>query len=176
MMRFLARWRVTIGFVCGAVALWLAHPTATTLTAGLAVAAIGEALRIWAAGHLNKAREVTASGPYRWIGHPLYAGSSIVGAGLAIASHSLAVALLVAAYLGATIPSAVRTEEAYLRTAFGADYERYRRGDPSAGAQRFTVTRAMANREYRALVGLAVAALLLAWKATYNGMFWRAGG
>ena len=30
-----------------------------------AVAALGEALRIWAAGHLNKSREVTSSGPYR---------------------------------------------------------------------------------------------------------------
>ena len=30
----------------------------------------------------NKAREVTSSGPYRWFAHPLYVGSSIMGAGL----------------------------------------------------------------------------------------------
>ena len=39
----------------------------------------GEALRIWAAGHLEKGREVTASGPYRWTRHPLYLGSTIIG-------------------------------------------------------------------------------------------------
>jgi hypothetical protein len=27
------------------------------------------------------------------------------------------------------------------------------------------------NREHRAMVGLAIAVLLLAWKATYNGSF-----
>jgi hypothetical protein len=37
------------------------------------------------------------------------------------------------------------------------------------------VSLAMANREYRAVTGLLVAVLLLALKATYNGMFWRAG-
>ena len=27
----------------------------------------GEALRLWAAGHLEKGKEVTRSGPYRWV-------------------------------------------------------------------------------------------------------------
>jgi hypothetical protein len=37
-----------------------------TWRAGLFVALAGEAsLRIWAAGHLEKSREVTRSGPYR---------------------------------------------------------------------------------------------------------------
>ena len=34
----------------------------------------------------------------------------------------------------------------------------------------------MANREYRAVVGLVVAVLLLLLKATYNGLFWRTAG
>ena len=33
---------------------------------GAVVALVGEALRIWAAGHLEKSREVTRSGPYRF--------------------------------------------------------------------------------------------------------------
>ncbi len=55
---------------------------------------------IWAAGHLNKSREVTASGPYRWVAHPLYVGSSIMGVGLAIASGSLIVAVVIAVVSG----------------------------------------------------------------------------
>ena len=50
--RALARRRVLLGFVFGAVAVWLAHPTPRTLAIGAAIAACGEALRIWAAGHL----------------------------------------------------------------------------------------------------------------------------
>ena len=82
----LARFRVCLGFVFGALVLWLSEPTARTVTAGALVGGVGEAIRIWAAGHLHKSREVTASGPYRWFSHPLYLGSSVMGLGLAIAS------------------------------------------------------------------------------------------
>jgi len=45
------------------------------------VAACGELLRLWAAGHLEKSREVTTSGPYRFTRHPLYMGSTLIGIG-----------------------------------------------------------------------------------------------
>ena len=167
--------------------MWLAKPSGPTLAIGGAIAAVGEALRVWAAGHLNKSREVTSSGPYRWMAHPLYVGSSIMGVGLAVASGSLVVAALVAVYLGVTITAAIRSEEAFLLGKFGAEYSRYRRGsvdrsdrgraEENGGHSRaFSVRRAMANREHRAVGGLLVAALLLVLKATYNGMFWRAAG
>lgn len=180
----LARRRVPIGFLCALVVLWLARPTRSSLVWGGLIAAVGEALRIWAAGHLNKAREVTASGPYRWLAHPLYIGSSIMGVGLAFASHSVIVTGLIAAYLLATIAAAVRSEEAFLREKFGERYDRYRRrrdSDASKEAggddrrRRFSLAQAMANHEHRAIVGLAFAVLLLVLKATYNGSFWRTG-
>ena len=71
-VRRFARLRVPIGFAFGALTGWLAAPSPATIAAGAAVAALGEAMRIWAAGHLNKGREVTVSGPYRWLAHPLY--------------------------------------------------------------------------------------------------------
>jgi hypothetical protein len=185
-LRRLARLRVPLGFAFGAAILWLAQPTPATLAAGTAVAVAGEALRVWAAGHLNKAREVTSSGPYRWVAHPLYVGSSLMGAGLAIASASVPAASLIAAYLAATITDAIRTEEAFLRRTFGSDYDRYlrrggvhaagevgARGEAPASARRFNAAQAIANREYRAAAGLAVAVLLLALKAAYNGSFGR---
>jgi hypothetical protein len=157
--------------------LWLAQPTGQTLFWGSLVAVVGESLRIWAAGHLNKSREVTSSGPYRWIGHPLYTGSSIMGVGLAIAANSVIVAALIALYLVTTITAAIRSEEAFLREKFGDQYDHYRRGSSggSVGARRFSLQQAMANREHRAVAGLAVAVLLLVLKATYNGFFWRTG-
>lgn len=166
----LARLRVPLGFAFGALALWLSAPTRASLAAGAGIALAGEALRIWAAGHLNKSREVTESGPYRWFAHPLYVGSSVMGAGVAVASGSVPVALLVAAYLAATITAAVRHEEAFLRTKFGDRYDAYRRGAPGDGhaPRAFSLAQALANREYRAAVGLVVAGLLLLAKATYN--------
>ncbi len=135
-------------------------------------------MRVWAAGHLNKSREVTTSGPYRWFAHPLYVGSSVMGVGLAIAANSLVVAIMVIGYLAATLTAAVRSEEAFLRAKFGAEYDEWRRARRSATAsaerRRFSVRQALANREHRAVGGFAAAVLLLVLKATYNGSLWRA--
>ena len=160
----LARRRVPLGFLCAVVALWLSRPTARSLAIGGSVAALGELLRIWAAGHLEKGREVTVSGPYQFTRHPLYVGSTLIGAGIAIASASLVVAALTAAYLGATLSAAIRTEERHLTDKFGDAYPEYRDGRAPSASRRFSASRAMRNREYRAIAGLALALALLAWK------------
>ena len=48
----LARLRVALGFVFGALVLILAHPNRASIAVGMAVSACGEAIRIWAAGYL----------------------------------------------------------------------------------------------------------------------------
>ena len=162
--RTLARLRVPLGFVFAIVVIWIATPTWESLAWGLPLAALGEALRFWAAGHLEKSREVTRSGPYRWLRHPLYVGSSIMGAGLAVASGSPVVGLIVAAYLGTTITAAILQENAFLRRTFGADYAAWQAGTVPAVERRFSFERAIRNREYRAVAGLIFGAALLAAK------------
>ena len=178
-----ARMRVALGFVSGVLVLILAQPTGRSLLVGMSIAACGELFRIWAAGHLHKAREVTVSGPYRFVPHPLYVGSSVMGLGLAIACASVPVAVLIALYLATTLTAAVKSEEAYLRRTFGDQYDLYRSGvdakrrDRGAAARRrFSLAQVAANREYRAVAGFLIALLLLVWKATYNGAFWRTAG
>jgi protein-S-isoprenylcysteine O-methyltransferase Ste14 len=161
---FLARRRVALGFVVALAAIALARPTWATWKAGLLIAAIGEAIRIWAAGHLEKSREVTRSGPYRWTRHPLYAGSTVMALGIVIASRSAIVAVLAALYMGATLTAAIHREEAYLTDAFGDAYEQYRESRAQPMARRFSAARAMRNREYRAAAGLAAGFAILALK------------
>jgi protein-S-isoprenylcysteine O-methyltransferase Ste14 len=163
--QWLARRRVAIGFAAGAIVLWLARPTPRSLAAGAAVAIAGELIRIWAAGHLEKGREVTSSGPYRWTRHPLYVGSTIIGAGLAIACARMVVAILVAAYLAVTLSAAIATEEAHLTAKFGGAYPAYREGRGDGATRRFSAARAWRNREYRAVIGLGAVLALLSWKA-----------
>ena len=171
MTRLFARFRVFLGFLCGVAVLVLARPTKQSILFGLPIACAGEAIRIWAAGHLNKSREVTRSGPYRFVAHPLYLGSSLIGAGLAAGSGSIAVVVIVAAYLTLTLSAAIRSEEAFLRGKFGAAYDDYKRESVVDRTRRFSWQQAMANREYRAVAGVVAALLLLIIKATYNGMF-----
>jgi len=158
----LARWRVPLGYVLGIAAFLLATPTPLSLALGASVGGVGEGLRIWAAGHLEKGREVTRSGPYALTRHPLYLGSAIMGAGFAIAARNVGVALIVGAYLAVTIAAAIRSEEAHLTDKFGSSYPDYRDGRGMDASRRFTVDRALRNREYRALAGFVAAIALLA--------------
>lgn len=164
LVQLLARRRVPLGFLTAIVTLVFAHPTRTSLAAGFAVAVVGELIRIWAAGHLEKSREVTRSGPYRWMRHPLYVGSSIMAAGIVIAAHSWLVTLVGALYMVSTIGAAIRTEEAFLRQAFGDTYDRYAARTAEPMLRRFSVERAMRNREYRAATGLLGGFAILALK------------
>jgi protein-S-isoprenylcysteine O-methyltransferase Ste14 len=164
MLRRIARLRVTIGFIASVAVLWLAQPTLQSFAAGAVIAAIGEGIRLWAAGHLEKGREVTTSGPYAFTRHPLYLGSTIIGVGLAVAAASVVVAAIVLAYLAITLTAAIRTEEAHLTEKFGAAYPDYRDGRAAAERRRFSFARAMRNREYRAMAGLLAVVAILVWK------------
>src|SRR5262245_27766512 len=158
----LARRRVALGFLAAIAALALARPTPLTWWIGLVIAAAGEAVRIWAAGHLEKGSEITRSGPYRWSRHPLYVGSSIIALGVVIASRSVPVGIVAAFYMGATITAAIRTEETFLTGRFGDAYDRYRESRAEPMPRQFSAARAMRNREYRAVAGLAAGFALLA--------------
>jgi protein-S-isoprenylcysteine O-methyltransferase Ste14 len=168
MTQRLARWRVTLGFVLAAVVLWFAQPTRTSLLWGALVAGLGEVIRVWAAGHVEKSREVTRSGPYRFTRHPLYLGSSVIGVGIALASASWLVAAVVLGYLALTISAAIRAEEAHLRAKFGGAYDAYAARIAPPMIRSFSMTRALANREHHTIAGLVLALLLLAFKVGYS--------
>ena len=172
---FLARRRVALGGLTAIAALVLARPTWSSWYAGLAVAVIGEGIRVWAAGHLEKSREVTTSGPYRWMRHPLYVGSSILALGIVIAARSYVVGGLAVLYLGTTITAAIRSEEAFLRRTFGDAYDRYARAESEGAAEgrqagavrRFSLERAVRNKEYRAVLGVLAGFGLLALRMRF---------
>ena len=158
---FLARWRVFLGFVFAAVTLWIATPTRTSFVIGTVVVTLGELLRVWAAGHVEKSAEVTRSGPYRFVRHPLYLGSSLIGIGFAAAARHWIVAAVVVLYLALTLTSAMVREEAHLRNKFGDAYDAYveKRSEPMT--RRFSWARALRNREHHTMMGLGAAFLLL---------------
>jgi protein-S-isoprenylcysteine O-methyltransferase Ste14 len=164
MIRLLARWRVFLGFVFAAIALWLATPTPLSLLIGAAVSLAGESIRWWAAGHLEKSKEVTRSGPYQFTRHPLYLGSSLIGIGFAIAANHLVVAIIVVAYLLLTLTAAMRSEEAHLREKFGDAYDAYVEKRSAPMGRPFSWQRALHNREHHTLAGLLGGFLILAVK------------
>ena len=166
--RFLARRRVALGFVFALAVVYFAQPTTTSLAIGAAVALIGQAIRLWAAGHLEKSREVTTSGPYRFTRHPLYLGSSIMAAGVAMGCRSIVVAIVVCVYMVTTIAAAIRSEEAYLRERFGDAYDAYAQSRGSRVSRRFSWERAWRKREYRSMTGLGLFLAILMARAIWR--------
>ena len=169
--RIARRTRVPLGFVLAVLYLWLARPTIMAIVIGFAISACGLALRAAAAGHVKKDRELTTSGPYRWVRHPLYAGSLLIAAGFAVASRSWWVVLAMAVMFAAIYWPVILSEEEYLRANF-AGYDDYARrvsrlvpwkpGSASSGS--FSRELWRKHREYNALIGAAVLFALLIGK------------
>jgi protein-S-isoprenylcysteine O-methyltransferase Ste14 len=158
----LARWRVPLGFVCAGVAFWLARPMPMSVVIGSAIAIVGEAIRLWAAGHLDRAHGITTSGPYALVRHPLYLGSSIITVGFVVASRSWVVGTLAAVYLLLTYIAAIRSEERGLDARFSGGYSAYREGRAPSDGRTFSLARVRANRELRTVAGIVLAFALLA--------------
>lgn len=164
MIAVLARLRVPLGFAAAVVAFVLARPSWASWRAGLAVALAGELIRLWASGHIDKGREITRSGPYKFFRHPLYLGSALLGIGFIVAANSAAVAMLTALYLALTLTAAARSEEAHLDEKFAGAYSHYRDGTLALADRPYSWRRAVRNREYQAILGLAAAFAVLWWK------------
>jgi protein-S-isoprenylcysteine O-methyltransferase Ste14 len=79
--------RKIIVFVLAAAMLFFARePNVCLFMAGIVLAAVGEWLRLWGAGHLTKNVALTTSGPYAHLKHPLYVGTFLVMMGLLLAA------------------------------------------------------------------------------------------
>jgi protein-S-isoprenylcysteine O-methyltransferase Ste14 len=162
--------RVVAGWFAALLALGLARPRPLAMAAGLALGALGEGLRLWASGHIEKSQALATGGPYAHTRNPLYVGSTAMAAGVAVAAASPWTALVVAAYLLAFYPAVVREEARFLAARFGAQYAAWAAAVPPflprltpAGPRgtRFSWARVSANREWRTAAALPLVLLLL---------------
>jgi protein-S-isoprenylcysteine O-methyltransferase Ste14 len=168
---FVARLRVPSGFLLAAAFAWFAQPSVPSLVWGLPISVAGLALRAWAAGHLAKNRRLATSGPYAYTRNPLYLGTLLVAAGLAVAGRSAGLVLLFAAVFLLVYLPVILLEEQHLRQLFPeyADYSRHvpsllpwRTGWPASS--RFSRQLYWKNQEYQASLGFLAGVALLAWK------------
>jgi protein-S-isoprenylcysteine O-methyltransferase Ste14 len=168
-----ARLRVPTGFLLVAVFAWFSRPTARWMAVGVPVSLAGLVLRAWAAGCLAKNQQLATAGPYAHTRNPLYLGTMLVAAGLAIASRSPGLAVLMAAVFFFIYLPVIQLEEQHLRRLF-PEYEKYARSVPalwprlrplpSSGPGAFRAALYLRNQEYNAALGFAAGLLFLIWK------------
>jgi len=167
-----ARWRVPLGFLLGISYLFFSRPTVKLLIAGGAVAALGVAIRAWAAGHLVKNQTLATSGPYAYTRNPLYLGSALMGAGFALAGGSWILALACLVLFVAIYWPVIRREEEHLRGEFGDVYDHYAGHVPlflpglrrAEAGGKFQWRRYRKNHEHEAFLGYLAVVIFLAFK------------
>ena len=168
-----AKLRVPSGFLIVLLFALFSRPTAASLAIGLPVSLLGLFLRAWAAGCLAKNQNLATGGPYAYTRNPLYIGTLVVAAGLAIAARSPWLALLFAAVFLFVYLPVIQLEEQHLRAIFAAygDYARqvpalWPRLKPATAKNPnpFRFALYLKNQEYNAGAGLAAGVLFLLWK------------
>jgi protein-S-isoprenylcysteine O-methyltransferase Ste14 len=117
-----------------------ARPSAFSITLGLPLAIAGELLRCWAVGYSGvttrndvvEAPKLVTGGPYAYVRNPLYLGNFITATGFAVAftgkNAPLARCALVIgslAAMAAVYATIIPHEEAFLRSEFGEEFDRY---------------------------------------------------
>ncbi len=171
-MDLAARCRVPSGFLLVAAFAWLSQPTFPSLALGLPISALGLFLRAWAAGHLAKDQRLAESGPYAYLRNPLYLGTLLAAAGLAVTSRRILLALLFGAVFLLVYLPVIEREEKYLATLF-PHYGAYTARVPmllprlknKSPDEPFRWSLYRKNEEYQALLGFLAGVAWLVWKA-----------
>jgi len=166
----LSRVRVAAGYAASVIVLWSARPTTGSLLAALPAAVLGEALRLWASGHIEKTRSLATGGPYAHTRNPLYVGSALLALAAGIASASPWALAALAAYFVTFYPSIVAEEQAFLRAKFPHEFAEWEEAVPlflprslprGPRSSRFSWARVAANREWRTALALPLVFALL---------------
>jgi protein-S-isoprenylcysteine O-methyltransferase Ste14 len=169
----IARLRVPSGFLLVIVFAWFSRPTPLSMAIGVPLSLAGLALRAWAAGCLAKNRQLATGGPYAYTRNPLYIGTLLVAAGLAVASRSIGLAALFAVVFLLVYLPVIQNEEQHLRQIF-PEYAEYAERVPALvprfnparenNANPFRAGLYLRNQEYQAGLGFLAGMLFLLWK------------
>ncbi len=140
---------------------------------------MGEVLRLWASGYLEKDRRLATAGPYAWTRNPLYLGSFFVGVGFTLATGRIVLLFLLVALFAAVYVPVMKREATKLAAAFPGDYSLYaarvplvipraprEQGAPGAS---FRWGRVWVNREPVTVIGLVLAVVILWAKWRLSG-------
>jgi protein-S-isoprenylcysteine O-methyltransferase Ste14 len=162
--------RVPAGTVLGVIFLLCMHPSVRSLLIGAAIALPGSLLRLWAAGHIEKGRTLTQSGPYALTRNPLYLGSFIMALGIIIGGQGYWLLPIFGIFFAIFYIPVMKAEELELFSGYGERFTEYARRVPlffpayrGAGfaSAAFLWSRAIRNREHRTIIGLFVAEAIL---------------
>ena len=167
-------------FLFLALLVWLSHPQPWSVAAGAPLVVLGEAVRLWAGGHLHKTEKLITSGPYRYTRNPMYLGRFLLLTGIALMAWfpygANIVVLLIgwAVFFGYYMRRKERIEPARLLAVHGEPYRVYNAAVPALfptlkpfpdNGERWLKERHARNREGLTAVFMAVVIVVFALRA-----------
>ena len=113
-------------FAAAVLLIVFARPHLAGAIVGIPMIVLGEMIRIWAAGHIQKNEVLTVTGPYNYVKNPLYIGTILCTTGYCIwADNIWVLAFTVFMYSFHYIPYKLRVEGGRLLERFGPSYADY---------------------------------------------------
>lgn len=159
--------RVLLAWIGGIFLVTTSHTTDASYRWGIPLLLLGESIRIWASGHLErKGKKLATSGPFAYVRNPLYIGNFLLGLGIVIFSNNWISALLFLAGFVFVYRGTVLREEVDLQNEFGTAYTNYKqavprflpRTRPYAACEQKTFSWApvFKHREYMTIAGILI--------------------
>ena len=107
------------------------RPTALFLALGLPPIVLGQAIRLWACGHLVKNKRLTTTGPFAYVKNPLYLGTILITTGFCVmAQHWVVLAITALGFFGYYMPRKKKIEYGRLREIYGEEFDRFNKAVP----------------------------------------------
>jgi protein-S-isoprenylcysteine O-methyltransferase Ste14 len=175
--QLIGHYRTFISLLLALVILALAKPTLYSIAWGLPFIIIGELIRTWSAGCINKEYEkLTTWGPYAYTRNPLYIGNFLLGLGFVIMGNQwIAIVVFVIVFI-VIYSGTILDEENTLLNVFGETFKEYKKEVPRffprfspyiKEKQNFDWKRVMKHREYNAWMGIGVVIVIFWVKLVY---------
>ena len=159
--------RVLLAWIGAVILFFYAHIGETSLQLGGITMILGELIRLWSLGFVEKkGKKLAMSGPYAFTRNPLYVGNFFLGLGIIIICANWIFALVFLFGYSIIYLGTIRSEEKELEERFGQPYQDYCKNVPrifprltpyqAPEATAFDWKRIIKHHEYVTALGIAL--------------------
>ena len=159
--------RLLLAWLGGILLLLNTHINDTSFRWGIPFIIVGELIRIFASGYLEKkGRKLASSGPFAYVRNPLYIGNFFLGLGVVILSNNwINTGIFILGFFILYVGT-VKKEERVLQEEFGAAYTDYKNEVPrffprltpysKTSHEPFRWLSVLKHREYITIAGVTI--------------------
>ncbi|MBF0484146.1 MAG: isoprenylcysteine carboxylmethyltransferase family protein [Candidatus Omnitrophica bacterium] len=170
--------RFAIVYPFAIYAIFFTHPTNTSMLRGIGIVCLGLLIRLWSNGYAIKLEKLTTSGPYAYVRHPLYLGTSLVLIGFIVMLKMYIVGIIFWAVVVAVYFKTIKQEEKMLEDKFKDVYLDYKKCVPAfiptfkpytkGEKWAFAMERFIRSKEYKSTIWVLVLTIFIYLK---NALF-----